>query len=158
MNVRRILEMGVDELASRGRQEASKMIERMRPSRRSFGEERLQLSGAGSETRRSERRRAATPARGSLAPGGFFAGASSDRTVALFRERFQEEEARILREAESIGARPVDLLGHRGLIFGDPIDWHLDPLSGRRAPLLHWSRLNPLDRLSVGDVKIVWEL
>jgi len=158
MNVRRILEMGVDELASRGRQEASKMIERMRPSRRSFGEERLQLSGAGSETRRSERRRAATPARGSLAPGGFFAGASSDRTVALFRERFQEEEARILGEAESIAAGRFDLLGHRGLIFGDPIDWHLDPLSGRRAPLLHWSRLNPLDRLSVGDVKIVWEL
>ena len=38
-----------------------------------------------------------------------------------------------------------DLLGYRDLWFGDPVDWHLDPVAGRRAPLVHWSRLDPLD-------------
>lgn len=38
------------------------------------------------------------------------------------------------------------------------IDWHWDPISCRRAPLLHWSRLDPLDPNQVGDSKVVWEL
>ena len=45
-----------------------------------------------------------------------------------------------------------------GLRFGQPVDWHLDAVSGRRAPLVHWSRLNPLDAVVVGDSKVVWEL
>lgn len=51
-----------------------------------------------------------------------------------------------------------DLLGHRELSFGDPIDWQLDPLSGRRAPLVHWSRIPYLEYAVVGDHKVVWEL
>ena len=38
------------------------------------------------------------------------------------------------------------------------MDWELDPISGRRAPSLHWSLLDPLDSRSVGDSKVVWEL
>jgi hypothetical protein len=38
------------------------------------------------------------------------------------------------------------------------VDWHLDPVSSRRAPLVHWSRLDPLDSQIVGDSKVVWEL
>src|SRR5262249_50375611 len=41
---------------------------------------------------------------------------------------------------------------------GDPIDWHLDPTSGRRAPLDHWSRIDHLDAARIGDVKVIWEL
>ena len=38
------------------------------------------------------------------------------------------------------------------------MDWALDPVSGCRAPSLHWSLLDPLDLQSVGDSKVVWEL
>jgi hypothetical protein len=58
---------------------------------------------------------------------------------------------------DACGGR-FDLLGYEGLSFGDPIDWSLDPVSGRRAPRDHWSRLDPLDPQAVGDSKVVWEL
>src|SRR5262249_34476944 len=51
--------------------------------------------------------------------------------------------------------------GYGNLSFGEPpldIDWHLDPLSGKRAPLTHWSKLDPLDPIGGGDPKITWEL
>ena len=51
-----------------------------------------------------------------------------------------------------------DLLGYQTLWFGDPIDWHLDPVWSRRAPRVHWTQLNPLDPAEVGDSKVVWEL
>ena len=51
-----------------------------------------------------------------------------------------------------------DLLGYHDLSFGRPIDWHLDPLTGRRAPLSHWSRIAHLDADRVGDHKVIWEL
>src|SRR4029077_4331145 len=51
-----------------------------------------------------------------------------------------------------------DLLGYKALDFGDPIDWHLDPVAGRRAPQVHWSVLDPLDASQVGDSKVIWEL
>ena len=51
-----------------------------------------------------------------------------------------------------------DLLGHRDLGFGDPLDWWLDPVAGVRAPKRHWSEINFLDPAAVGDHKLVWEL
>src|SRR5262249_51395359 len=41
---------------------------------------------------------------------------------------------------------------------GEPIDWHRDAVSGHQAPLVHWSRIDPLDQDSVGDSKVTWEL
>lgn len=42
--------------------------------------------------------------------------------------------------------------------FGDPIDWHLNPVSGRRwNPSLHWSKVL-VDEPRVGDVKFTWEV
>jgi hypothetical protein len=38
------------------------------------------------------------------------------------------------------------------------VDWHLDPVAGKRAPTVHWSRVDPLDRSTVGDSKVTWEL
>ncbi len=50
------------------------------------------------------------------------------------------------------------LLGLASLSFGAPVDWQLDPLSGRTAPMLHWSRVPYLDHTRVGDHKVTWEL
>ena len=79
-------------------------------------------------------------------------------TVAQLRRRWPASEAEIVAEAERILEGRFSLLGFRDLSFGDPIDWHLEPLSGKRTPQDHWSRLNYLDPNVAGDKKITWEL
>jgi hypothetical protein len=64
----------------------------------------------------------------------------------------------VVGQAEALLTKRFDLLGYQQLSFGDPIDWHLDPVNGRRAPRLHWSAIDPLDPAVVGDSKVVWEL
>ena len=61
---------------------------------------------------------------------------------------------------DRIVAGQYDLLGYRGLTFGvgeARIDWHLDPVHGRRAPRRFWADVPFLDP-SCGDHKIIWEL
>ena len=83
---------------------------------------------------------------------------SKDLTLSEFRRRWPEAEPRILKIADRIGEGTFNLLGLRELKLGDPIDWHLEPLSGKRTPLVHWSQLNYLDAEVAGDKKITWEL
>src|SRR5215813_10291428 len=82
--------------------------------------------------------------------------------VGMMNRRFPDERDAIINTAEAALAGKFSLLGHNMLSFGDPpdspIDWSLDPVSGLRAPLRHWSELHPLDPLGGGDPKVVWEL
>src|SRR5215468_1306001 len=82
--------------------------------------------------------------------------------VGMMNRRFSDERDAIINTAEAALAGKFSLLGHVGLSFGDPpdspIDWSLDPVSGKRVPLRHWSKLHPLDPLGGGDPKVVWEL
>ena len=53
-----------------------------------------------------------------------------------------------------------DVLAYRNLSWTDPtgrVDWHLDPVHNRRAPLSFWARVRYLDP-RFGDHKTVWEL
>ncbi len=69
--------------------------------------------------------------------------------------------------ADRILAGEYDLLGYRALRFdatdevgvpvGAAIDWHLDPVHQRRAPLTVWSAVPYLAPAS-GDHKIIWEI
>ena len=62
--------------------------------------------------------------------------------------------------ADIILAGRYDVLGYRGLSWISPgasVDWHLDPVSGLRAPLLFWADVPYLDP-SIGDHKVIWEL
>jgi hypothetical protein len=79
-------------------------------------------------------------------------------TVAELKRRLPEAAAQSVQSSERIGLGRFDLLGFRDLNFGDPIDWHLEPVSLKRAPLQHWSRIDELDPTKTGDKKIVWEL
>ena len=82
--------------------------------------------------------------------------------VGMMNRRFPDERDAIINTAECALTGIFSLLGHIGLSFGDPpdapIDWSLDPVSGLRAPLRHWSNLHSLDPLGGGDPKVVWEL
>lgn len=89
----------------------------------------------------------------------FFAGLSDKaETVKALRATWPTAASRIVAKADRIVGGKFDLLGLRDLNFGDPIDWQLEPISGKRAPLVHWSRVNYLDAAVTGDKKIVWEL
>lgn len=89
----------------------------------------------------------------------FFSGfADRGATTTLLQARWPAATSKALSGAEAIRSGAFDLLGHRRLSFGSPIDWHLDPLAQRRAPLVHWSRVPYLDVEVVGDHKVVWEL
>src|SRR5215510_1620543 len=82
--------------------------------------------------------------------------------VGMMNDRFPDERDAVINTAECALTGIFSLLGHIGLSFGDPpdspIDWSLDPVSGKRAALRHWSKLHPLDPLGGGDPKVVWEL
>ena len=89
----------------------------------------------------------------------FFDVLHDGRAAAELRSpRWAFARAALLMKADRILAGQYDLLGHEGLSFGDPVDWHLDPVSGRRAPRVHWSRIPYLDAEKIGDHKVIWEI
>jgi uncharacterized heparinase superfamily protein len=135
--------MGLAEIVTRSRQEACKRIERWSPSSlvaRPFRSERGTRGGLR------------------MACDILFPGAAAPKVSALLAGPWAADIDQLREAAEASRQGRFDLLGYRGLSFGDPVDWHLDPVSGRRAPRLHWSRIDPLDPEVVGDSKVVWEL
>ena len=78
--------------------------------------------------------------------------------AAQVRESLPDDGAAILARADLIVSGTFPLLGYEDLEFGTPVDWHLDPVSGLRAPMMHWSRVPYLDADAVGDHKVIWEL
>jgi hypothetical protein len=93
------------------------------------------------------------------APRFFAAFDNPAATRAELHRRFGAQAcSSLIARAESIRAGKFDLLGLRGLDFGTPIDWHLEPTSGARTPLAHWSEIDFLDPSVAGDKKFTWEL
>ncbi|MDQ1728475.1 MAG: hypothetical protein QOD33_600, partial [Pyrinomonadaceae bacterium] len=88
----------------------------------------------------------------------FFGLTARESVVAELRRRWPEAEQEIVAAAERIVAGRFDLLGFKQLSFGNPIDWRLEPVSGKSTPLVHWSKLDYLNPEITGDKKIVWEL
>ncbi len=97
--------------------------------------------------------------------GGLFASlsapssgprASQPVTVSLPAGPAEEEAAALIEEANAA-------LRHEWRFFGvsdiaeEKIDWHLDPLSGRRAPLIFSYEIDHRDAQAAGDPKIIWE-
>ena len=135
--------MSVAEISCRARQEVAKWLDRRTDSRRSAFRDSIAVDLVDRCLEDL--------------PGRFFSGAVDPRVSAILQERLPASAERVVAAADRILEKRFDLLGYRQLSFGDPIDWHLDPVAKRRAPLVHWSRIDPLDA-TVGDSKIVWEL
>ncbi|HEV8487352.1 MAG TPA: alginate lyase family protein [Blastocatellia bacterium] len=77
-------------------------------------------------------------------------------TADIFKQLFPESVEEIKRLAEAILAHRIPVFG-REFDLGSPIDWHADPSTRKRWPLLHFT-LVPV-RLEPGsDVRSVWEL
>ena len=141
MKLRRLAHMGLVEAAERTWQEALKHLERRGWSGRAAGRSHVSFSEW----------QAAAPSR-------FYEGVTDCEVSTLLTARWPAFCDEVISTAERRCDKRFDLLAYRDLSFGDPVDWNLDPVSGRRAPLVHWSLLDPLESASLGDSKVTWEL
>ena len=152
--LRRIRDMRFAELAYRGWQEASKWLERVAPIELPGHPEALLRKNAPELADADAALRIVRE----VAPTRFFAGAADREMATIVSSRFPDHRAALLASADALTKRQFDLLGYRTLWFGDPIDWHLDAVRGKRAPLVPWSVLDTADPRTVGDTRLVWEL
>jgi Heparinase II/III-like protein/Heparinase II/III N-terminus len=108
-----------------------------------------------------------------LAGGQFFFSRDESRARAdLIRQHLPEQTTAILTEADEICRHRFRMLGYENLRYGNAssisadsseessneIDWHFDPVHGKRAPLDPWFKIPFLDFTVVGDHKVTWEL
>lgn len=91
-------------------------------------------------------------------PSFFEAFDKPEVLIAELRRRWPRAEDAIVSEAERIVAGRFDLLGLKNLSFGEPINWHEEPIVGKCAPVVHWSCVDYLNPEVCGDKKIIWEL
>ena len=132
--------MSRDELRSRAGQEVDKRLDRLR----SF----LRL-------RPSVPRRRATEAE----TGKFFFELKEIPSIVTeIRKHVPEIEENLHGRAQKLVSRKFDLLGYEDLDFGRDIQWNMEPVSGRQAPLAPWPSVPYLDPAAVGDHKVTWEL
>ena len=113
-------------------------------------------AGSGAKTNGSELR---------IAPPGAAAAIQNavpfidpERVVAVMTDRIFAEEILSLRRSavDAVHGRILSF-GRRIADFGRPIDWHLNPINGRRWPAsVHWSKAVK-DTRTIGDVKLTWE-
>ncbi len=152
----------VGELRLRGRQEISKLGERVLGSRYAKLSDRQLLrqispasrngNGEGSAMLILERIRRAPALR--FVPSF----ACREEMSSIIRRRFPNERGALVERAKRAIEGRFDLLGFSDLSFGDPIDWQLDPTTGKRTPLVHWSKIDYLNPGVAGDKKVTWEL
>ena len=88
----------------------------------------------------------------------FFSSEEIAGRVALLKEHLREDVTQTINEADELLQHRFRLLGYRDLDYGADIDWHLDAVHGKRAPLKPWYQVSFLDFEQVGDHKITWEL
>ena len=107
---------------------------------------------------RIELLRASTdPASGYLPEALFEFTSDKEKICGLWREMFPESIDETLSFAEGILSNRIPLFS-RIVDCSDRIDWHLEPVSGIRAPLEFYRDINTLDPAVVGDIKQIWEL
>ena len=95
----------------------------------------------------------------SVAVGHFFFSTDDLPAITrLLREILPEEASEFVNQAERICRHHFDLLGYEDPDYGPQIDWHLDVVHGKRAPLKPWFKVHYLSFREVGDHKIIWEL
>ena len=169
MRIERLMHAGIPVLMNRGWQEVWRSLDRLALAATPGGPEPLRLfehlapqplfdePGAHDPGHAKSASEALDAFREDCAKR-FFAGAASSQTTALIAAHVPEARAAAISMADAICEQRFEFLGHRALFLGENIDWHTDPVSGHRAPLVHWSRIDPLDQESVGDSKVTWEL
>ena len=159
----RLRQMSPPELAERTRQQLFKLLERVRHPALAHQSSHPALAHQSSHPAVAKRLSGPT-----VQPIVAGLGARDSRSRQRFALRDDTADAARwldprnpsspVEAADRILSNRFTLLGHPDLDFGNPIDWHLDPVSGKKAPGIHWSRIPYLNAGVVGDHKVVWEI
>ncbi len=94
----------------------------------------------------------------SRSPEFFFNHGEAQERTDLLRASLPSQALDILHQGDEICRHHFRLLGYADLDYGTEIDWHLDRIHGKRAPLDPWFKIPFLEFAVVGDHKVVWEL
>lgn len=138
---RRLTRLTPEEVRTRLRQEASKRLDL---AMHSFGFPPIRDGLIGSQP---------------IGGGEFFFSESELPEITnLLRKFLRPEAEEIIRDAEEICNHRFRLLGYDLLDYGAEIDWHLDAVHRKHAPLKPWFKIRFLDFAEVGDHKVIWEL
>ena len=162
MKMRRLANKPIPALLDRGRQEVARRVDRHWVSYGGVLTGRLKPGRLSPERYRSvslayragQFRHHPTDA----TTGHFFAGAFEAGMPESATDAASIDAEGIIDAARAYCSGRFDFLGYDKLFYGWPVDWHYDPVSGRRSPRLHWSLIDPLDAAAVGDSKVIWEL
>ncbi|MGH9936391.1 MAG: heparinase II/III family protein, partial [Blastocatellia bacterium] len=157
----KLRDMSLGEMIGRGRQEFVKLADRFLIAGagemsdgalyHEFSSAVRNGSGEGTAETLLERLRAGS---------GLFLPSLAERAeiVETMNERFRRERDAIIASAEKAIAGRFDLLGFTDLDFGRPVDWRLNPITRDLAPLVHWSKIDPVTPIGKGDLKVFWEV
>ena len=157
----KLRDMSLGEALGRGWQEVAKLADRFLIANASEMSDEALHQEISATARNGSAPGAAETMRERLRAGrGLFLPSLSRRAaiVEMMNERFRRERDEIVESAEKAIAGRLDLLGFTDLDFGVPVDWRLNPLSGDRAPLVHWSEISPVAPIGGGDLKVFWEV
>lgn len=80
-----------------------------------------------------------------------------EAVVRICREDFSDSCDESILIADGILNNRIPLFSET-IDCGERIDWHLEPHSGKRAPLDFYRDIDTLDSGAIGDAKYIWEL
>ena len=91
-------------------------------------------------------------------PSFFFDWREREQYQKLLRKWFAHEEAQLVEQANRVCQHEFGVFGSDSVKFGEEVNWHLDPSSGKSWPLEHWSKIDVRGPDRVGDARITWEI
>jgi hypothetical protein len=91
--------------------------------------------------------------------GCFVVNVRDDQLWHRYRTQFHDTIPAVIEDADRICRHEFALLGSDRTFWGDPIDWHWDPVSGYRWPKAFYGEIKSANQQDAGyDVKLPWEL
>ena len=90
--------------------------------------------------------------------GRLLRGARDRASLARGLERLGVEPGETVRAAEAVLAGTLNAFGRTTVEVGPDPDWHADPVTGGRWPLVHWTVLDFRSERRLGDPRYVWEV
>jgi uncharacterized heparinase superfamily protein len=148
----------MQELSVRGRQELSKFGERFLMLGSSEMSDAQLLSELNSERDEISAAHICNLMQARVGSCFFPSLKNREAIVAMMERRFPAERRLMIERADRAINGSFDLLGLSDVNFGNPIDWRLEPVSGKRTKLDHWSKIDYLNPEVAGDKKVTWEL
>ena len=150
--------MSVNEVATRVRYKAVLASERRRYEKKTLADPSRLDAALRSDLRGADWRERLLADRQRTAANFYASATQRARLQHLFATRYRVEQEDTLRQAAAARAHRFEFFGGE-YQYGSDIDWHADPVSGKRWPVVYHADVPiHVGDVGYGDVKHVWEL